>query len=168
MSAYLRTTRECPVSQLHPELLQPIQEYFQEHRLGHLESETLICCETFSQKKEAGRTGSWLSGKPDTTIYTGIVLTSEWLIWVHFGDQSGIRLNAAHLSRIRAELYTPPFIQESGLRIAGYIEGANTLVRGYIAMGTGSVVQKFCEEVRQATVNANPSPKRDWSKWLMR
>jgi elongation factor P--beta-lysine ligase len=51
MSDYNRTTRECSVSQLRPELFQAIRAYFQEHQLGELETETLSCIETISQKK---------------------------------------------------------------------------------------------------------------------
>jgi len=46
MSNYHRITRECTVSQLHPELRQAIQSYFQAHDLGNPETESLMCCET--------------------------------------------------------------------------------------------------------------------------
>ena len=34
MSDYNRTTRECQVSQLHPEVLLALRNYFQEQKLG--------------------------------------------------------------------------------------------------------------------------------------
>jgi hypothetical protein len=161
MSEYIRNTRECSVSQLHPELLQTIQSYFQEHKLGSLEAEALMCCETIStRKKSAGKIVSWLNGKSDTTIYTGTLLTSQWLIWVHRGDQSGTLLNAANLKQIRAGFYTSPLTKDAGLEIVGYIGDAKGRVRGYIGMGTDLVAQKFCEEVRQAIIKANPPTKK--------
>jgi hypothetical protein len=165
MSEYARTTRECSVSQLHPELLQAIQKYFQEHELGDLQAETLQCCETVSTKKSTGKRVSWLSDNTETTIYTGMLLTSQWLVWVQHGDKSGTRLNAANLNTIRAKFYTSTFMQDAGLEIIGYVGDSNTRVRGYIAMGTDMAAQKFCEEVKRATTQANPSTQKGWFKW---
>jgi hypothetical protein len=163
MSEYIRTTRECSVRQLHPELLQAIGNYFQEHKLGALEAETLLCCETLSKKKSVGKITSWLSGNLDTTIYTGMLLTSQWLIWVHYGDQSGTRLNAADLKQIRAEFYTSPLTKDAGLEIVGYIEDAKTRVRGYVGMGADPVARKFCDEVKQAITRENPPTQKGLS-----
>lgn len=166
MSEYIRTTRECSVRQFQPELLQPIQNYFQEHRLGALEAEALLCCETLSKKKSAGKMASWLSGNLDTTIYTGMLLTSEWLIWVQHGDQSGTRLNAADLKQIRAEVYNSPLTKETGLEIFGYISDSKIRVRGYIGMGAGPATQKFCEGVIEAINKVKPPPKKGLFRWL--
>jgi hypothetical protein len=167
MSEYIRTTRECSVSQLHPELLHAIGNYFQEHKLGALEAETLLCCETLSKKKSTSKLASWLSGNLDTTIYTGMLLTSQWLIWVHYGDQSGTRLNAANLEEIRAEFYTSPLTKDAGLEIFGYIGDVKNRVRGYIAMGADPAAQKFCDEVTQAINKVNPPPaKKGLFRWL--
>ena len=51
MSSYTRTTRECPVSQLHPSLLQAVREFFQTHQLGDAETVTRMCCETITEKR---------------------------------------------------------------------------------------------------------------------
>lgn len=165
MSEYIRITRECSVRQLHPELLQAIQNYFQEHKLGSLQAETLQCCETISRKKNTGRTVSWLSGKSDTTIYTGMLLTSQWFIWAHYGDKSGTRLSAANLSEIRADFFVSPFTKDASLQVVGYLESANARVRGSIGMGSDSAAQKFGEEARQATIRANP-PQKGLFKWF--
>jgi hypothetical protein len=165
MSEYNRTTQECSVSQLHPRLLQAIQNYFQEHELGELQAETLLCCQTISKKKNPDKAGSRLNEKPDATLYSGILLTSQRLIWVQYGDKSGTRLHAADLNNIRARYHTSTFMKDAGLEIVGYIGDSNSCVRGYIAMGTDRAVQKFCEAVRQATLKENPPPK-GWLKWL--
>lgn len=168
MSEYVRTTRECSVNQLHAELRQAIQKYFQEQKLGHLESETLMCCETISRRRTDSTTFAWLSSKPDAVIYTGMLLTSQWLIWVHYGDVSGTLLNAANLSEIRAEFYTPLFSKDAGLQIIGYIGDVKAGVRGYIGMGTDPAAQKFCEEVRQAIKEINPPAKKDPFRFVKR
>jgi hypothetical protein len=168
MSEYNRTTRECSVSQLHPELLRAIRNYYQEHNLGILETEALMCCETISKKKNASKLVSWLDDKSDTTIYTGMLLTSQWLIWVHHGDQSGTLLNAADLREIQAEYQTSPLTKDAGLKIVGYIADAKDRVQGRIGMGSDPAAQKFCMEVKQAIIKVNPPVKKGISRWFTR
>jgi len=169
MSKYTRTTRECRVSQLHPDLLHAIQNYFQEHQLGQLEAETLRCCETISTKKSARRPVSWLNDNPDTTIYTGMLLTAQWLIWVRNGDQSGLLLNAANLQDIKARAYSSRLTNDTGLEISGHIAGSKGHARGYIGLGPEAAVQEFCEAVRQAIAEAKPPGKQGlWSGFPFR
>lgn len=167
MSDYNRTTRECSVSQLHPELRQSIRSYFQKHQLGDLDAETLMCCETISQKKNFSKLVSLLKGVEDTTIHTGMLLTSQWLIWVKKGDQSGIVLNAANLKEIQVRIYASIFAPDTGLEISGFIGESKSQVRGYVGMGTELAAQKFCEEVQKAIDIINPpSPPKKIPKWL--
>ena len=169
MSNYIRTTRECPVNELHPELLKAFQNYFQEHAVGNLQADVVLCCETISTRKNAGKTASWLDGRPDTTIRTGLLLTSQWLIWASHGNQSGTRVHAASLNEIQAEFYTPLFTGgDAGLRIIGFVDEDNTHIRGYIGMGKDPAAQKFCEEVQQAILKANPPVRQDLFRWLSR
>ena len=167
MSDYDRTTRECSLSQLRPELLKAMQNYFLEHRLGSLEAETLMCCETTSTKKSTNKLISWLSGNSDATIYTGMLLTSDWLIWVHHGDQSGTQLNAANLKLlVQAEYATNPITKEAGLEIAGFIEAAKGGIRGQIGLGSDLAAQKFCEAVKQAVARAKPPAPKRQRRWF--
>jgi hypothetical protein len=160
MSDYNRTTRECPVNELHPELLRAIQSYFLECQLGDLEAETLLCCETVSEKKPSNRLVSWLKDERDTTIYAGMLLTSQRLIWVRRGDQSGTLLNAANLKEIQVKAYTSLFTKDTGLEIFGYLGHSNSNVRGYIGMGTELAAQIFCEEVRKAIAAVQPTTQK--------
>ena len=165
MSEYIRTTRECSVTEFHPEILQAIQNYFQEHRLGNLQADVLICCETISRKKSTGKTISWLNGRPDTIIHTGMLLTSQWLIWVHHGDQSGTRSNAANLTQIQVEYYAYPLTKDAGLEIVGYISDTKARVRGYIGMGADLAAHEFCEAVKQEIIKVNPPTQRGLFGW---
>lgn len=166
MSEFNRTTRECPVNQLHPEVFQALKKYFHEKNLGDLETETVLCCETLSTRKNAGGLFSLLSPTADTTIHTGIVLTSEWLVWVRSGDTSGALLSAANLNTIIVNTYKSLFVNDAGLEIIGYISDSKLVVRGYVGMGPEPAAQKFCEEVKQAIVKLNPPKQKSQSKWL--
>jgi hypothetical protein len=166
MSEYKRTTRECPVRQLHAEVLQAFRKYFEEHQLGKLEAETLGCCETISMKKKVDGLFSWLNASADTTIHMGIILAADRLIWARRGDKSGTRLTAAHLNQISVQEHTSFFSDDQGLDIIGYVEGSNSAIRGYIGMGPELATQKFCDEVKQAIAKVNPPIKKGWPKWM--
>lgn len=167
MSEYNRTTRECPVNQLHPEVFRALRNYFQEKDLGDLEVETVLCCETTSTKKSGGLF-SRFSTSVDETIYTGMVLTSEWLVWARSGDQSGVLLSSANLNVIVVNTYKSMFVNDSGLEIIGYIGDSKLVVRGYVGMGPEAAAQKFCEEVKQAVIKLNPPKQSSWPKWVGR
>src|SRR5215216_1062213 len=160
MSEYNRTTRECLVSQLDPELHQAFRKYFEEHQLGKLEAEAQLCCETISRKKNVGGLSSWLNGSADTTVHTGILLISDRLIWARHGDKSGTRLTAASLGQISVQEHTSLFRDDHGLDILGYVEGSNRAIRGHIGMGPELATQKFCDEVKQAIARVNPPVKK--------
>jgi hypothetical protein len=166
MSPYNRTTRECLVSELRPELYRAIQDHFQEQQWGDPETETRICCETISTKERAGRLPSWLDGEGDATVYTGMLLTSQQLIWVRIADDSGVVLTAADLKEIRVKAYTSPLTRDAGLEVYGFIGDSKGRVRGYIGMGPELAAQKFCEAVVQAVETVNPSAKRGLPRWL--
>ena len=165
MSDYNRTTHECPVSQLRPELFLAVRNHFREHELGDLETETLLCYETISTKKSSNPLVSWLNDGLETTVYMGILFTSEWLIWVRSGDKSGVLLSSADLKQIVARVYTSLLTRDSGLEIAGHIEGTKGIMRGDIAMESTTVAQKFCDEVNQAITKANPPAPKNLSRW---
>ncbi len=167
MSDYNRTTRECPVSQLHPEIRQAIRNYFKEHELGEPETGVLICCETVSERKRAGSLGSWLKDNTaDTTIHTGMVLTPELLIWVRRGDKSGLILNYADLKEIKVRIHASLFEREAGMDVHGFIGSAKARVKGYIGMGEEPAAKKFLDEVEKAITNVNPPPANIWSRWF--
>jgi len=165
MSDYNRTTRECSVSQLHPELFLAVRNYFQEHDLGDLETETIVCCETISRKKNANRLISWMNNGLDTTVYVATLFTPQWLVWVRSGDKLGSQMASADLKQISVRAYTSLFTRDSGLEISGRIEGSKGTMRGSIAMESALVAQKFCDEVNQAISKVNPPAAKNLSQW---
>lgn len=165
MSDYNRTTRECPVGQLHPELFLSLRNHFQEHKLGDLEIETLLCYETTSTKKNTNKLISWLNDGLDTTVYMAALFTSQWLIWVRSGDKSDVLLSSADLRLISVRVYMSLLTRDAGLEISGHIEGTKGLMRGGIAMESASIAQKFCDELNQAIIKANPPAPKNLSRW---
>ncbi len=165
MSDYIRTTRECPVRQLRPELFLAVRNHFQEHGLGDLETESLLCYETTSRKKDANRLVSWLNSGLDTTFHQGMLFTSQWLIWVRSGDKSGVQLSSADLREISVRVSASMLTRDVGVEVAGHIEGFAGMMRGVIAMESLSVAEKFCDEVNQAIIKVNPPVQKSISRW---
>jgi hypothetical protein len=147
-------------------LRQAIQNYFQEQNLGDPETETLLCCETVSTRKNAGGLFSLLNGAEDATVHTGMLLTSEWLMWMRKGDLSGIVLNAANLKEIQVKTYLSILNKDNGLEIVGYIRDSKNQVRGYVGMGPELAAQRFCEEVEKAVAKVQPPAPKPFSRWF--
>jgi hypothetical protein len=165
MSAYIRFTRECSFSQLRPELVRAIREYARNHReLGNVEIEVLMCCETTSEKKSTDALEALLGDEPDTTLYTGLLVTPQWLIWARYGEKSGVTVFSAKLQDVQVKPFASRLVKDTGIEVSGYIGDSKGRVRGYIGMGPEPAAQKFCEQVQKAIEQVRPKPakKRLW------
>ena len=167
MSAYIRVTRECIFGQLRPELVRAIREYAQNHReLGNVEVEVLMCCETTSEKKSADALAALLGDEPDTLLYTGMLVTPQWLIWARYGDQSGVTVSSAKLQDVQVRPFASRLVKDTGIEVSGYIGDSKGRVKGYIGMGPEPAAQKFCEQVQKAIERVSPKPaKKPW--WFL-
>src|SRR3712207_6139100 len=116
MREYRRTTRECSVAELHPELMKAVREYAGKQNLGDLESEVVICCETTSERLKKGLL-SRLFGDPDAIHHTAMLLTPALLIWGTTGKRRGTSIVSARLADIEVRDYEPSLIEDSGLDI---------------------------------------------------
>jgi hypothetical protein len=161
MSDYRRFTRECSFGQLRPELARAIREYGQNHRdLGDVEAQALMCCETTSEKKPTGALAALLGDNPDTILYTGMVVTPQWLIWARYGDKSSTRVSSARLQDVQVKVYASLLVKDNGIEVSGYIGDSRGKVRGYIGMGPEPAAQKFCDQVQKAIEKVNPKPAK--------
>jgi hypothetical protein len=165
MSDYNRSTIECSVRQLRPELRRALDDYFQKNSLGDIETETVLCCETVSERKEPNWLASLFGEKVGPPIYTAVLLTSAHLVWARGNLQSDIKVTGADLKFIRAKPYTSMFLSDNGLQVSGII-GNSATASGYIGMGPEPAAQKFCEEVQKAIVRINPAAARKWPSWM--
>jgi hypothetical protein len=166
MSNYQRSTRECPVTQLNPELLRAMREYFQTHNLGELETEVLACCETVSEKKAGSGLSNWLEPGLEATIFTAIVLTARSLVWARTHEKTGSLVVGADLVNIRAKAHYSFFSKDLGLEVTGLVENSKSNIHGIIGLGPEPAAQKFCDEVTQAIEKINPAPVRKFPRWM--
>ncbi len=166
MFGYTRTTRICPVSQIHSSLSQGVRDFFQAHQLGDPDTETLLCCETISRRDAPPRVVAWLDGNPNTKIYLATILTKEWLIWARHGDQTGMVVTGAKLQVIKVKAFVRRSSKEMELEISGFIANTREYVRGNLEMGPEPAAQKFCEAVVSAVLSAAPPSKSKFPRWL--
>jgi hypothetical protein len=154
LADFNRYTRECSFSELRPELIQAMRDYFENQKLVGIEVDILMCCETTSEKKTPDENTGVLAflteSDPDTTVYTGMFVTPEWLVWARIGDKSGTLVTSAHLRNVRVKPFSSQFTKDTGLQVSGFIGDSPGRVKGYIGMGPEEAAQKFCEEVVQA------------------
>jgi hypothetical protein len=168
MSNYNRTTRECPVGELQPELRQAVRKYFREHELGNPETETLLCCETVSTQKDTGWLNTLLAGGEEANIHTAMLLTSEWLVWVRKGDQSETVMTAANLTEVRVKPHLSLINKDRGLDIIAFLRDSKSTIRGYVGMGQGPATEKFCDEVVKAVEKVKPPEPKPFARWFGR
>jgi hypothetical protein len=166
MSKYRRSTRECAVIQLKPNLLRSLQEYFKSHHFGDLETECLVCCETISEKQSSNWFSDWLDAGADEVSYSAIVLTDRRLVWARAAAQAEGHSVGAELMNINAGVHFSWLTKDIGLMIAGLVEDSKGNVRGVIGMGPEPAALNFCETVHAAIEKVNPTPKRKWPAWM--
>ncbi len=160
MIGYTSATRKCSASRIYPSLYQAVREYFQTHQVGDLDTETILCCETTSEKQNPGKLTSFLDGNPDSTVHLAIILTAEWLIWARSGDRSGTLVTGTKLKLIRVKAFVARRTKDIQLEVSGFMVDSKEYVRGNLEMGPEVAAQKFCELVVKAVLNANPPEKR--------
>jgi hypothetical protein len=76
-----------------------------------------MCCETTSEKKRAGALAALLGDNSDTILYTGMVVTPQWLIWARYGDKSGIRVSSAKLQDVEIRAYASMLAKDTGMEV---------------------------------------------------
>ena len=166
MSDYRRITRECALERLRPELARAIRAHAQQHQLGDIEAEVLMCCETTAEKISSGRLDTWLSGNADTIItYLALLVTPQRLVWARSGDRSTTVAASAKLKELRVKVFRPKLTEDIGLEVHGHVEGTRTPVGGQLVMGPELAARKFCEEIKQAMDKVSPPQKGIRPRW---
>ena len=170
MADFNRYTRECAFSQLRPELIQAMRDYFENQKLVGIETTILMCCETTSEKKTPnGSRGvlAFLEGEdPDTTVYTGMFVTPEWLVWALSGDKSGAVAAGARLRVLRARVTVAWPSKEFRLELAGFMNDTTEYVRGHLDLGSQPAAEKICKAVSTAVLEQKPPPQKERRRWF--
>jgi hypothetical protein len=164
MGTIERTTRLTSIRQLNPKLLKAFQDYFQANKLGDLDSDALLCCETVTQRTGSSRLATGLDGKPDSAEVLGLILTHQYLLWARSGERTKTVVIGADLKQIRVKRYSSWIPKETGLEISGYIGASVDRVRGRFALGSEEAAKQFVDKAIHAVERITPPRKSIISK----
>ncbi|MGB7538275.1 MAG: hypothetical protein WBM17_07025 [Anaerolineales bacterium] len=165
MGTIERTTRFTSIRQLNPKLRKGLWDYFEANKLGALDSEAILVCETVTARTGFGRLAAWLDGSPDSTEVLGLVLTPQYLLWTRSGDRTKTIVVGADLKQIRVRKYASRFPKETGMEIIGFVGVYADRVRGRLALGPEEAAQQFVDGVISAVKKAKP-PRKSILPWL--
>jgi hypothetical protein len=145
MNDYLRSTRECALSELPPDLLNAIRSHVAQYHLGDIDHDTLICCETTSKnRKVTGILSRVMSGDPDPVRTTAIVLTPQWFIGARTGSRSGIFAFSARISDIEVrEFEEPEPTGDRGIVISGKMTDIPQPMESWWGLGAGPASERL-------------------------
>jgi hypothetical protein len=149
MNATARTTRECSLDSLQPDLLAAIRKHAEQYKMGDMESSIRMCCETISTEKKRGLFSSGV----ETTI-TGTLLTPEWLIVaVKKGDEEPVVISG-HLKNLQSHNFEDSAMfkinPDAGLNITGRYSDVTKQGMVFIGLGPEPAAQKFRQAVKEA------------------
>ena len=152
MSEYLRTTQECTLDTMRPELATAIQAQMEKLSIDAADHSAATCFETISTKQKKG-----VFQRKSQVIVTGILLTPKWLIWATGKENEQPGVLSADLNDIQIEDYEKSTMyklaQDSGINILN-IPTPTGLGTVFIGLGPGSASQKFRTSLREAIQKA--------------
>lgn len=147
MGDYKRTTRECTLDSMRPDLSAAIRAHVEKHTLGDILSAPVMCIETTSEKIKKGLFGG------GETVYTGAVLTASpgWLVWASGGTKAPMGVLSARLNQMRVEDYAKSdfakMIQDTGIFVHALFTDASEAGSTFIGLEENTAGKKFKEAV---------------------
>jgi hypothetical protein len=148
MNANTRTTRECPFESLRPEMLAAVREHMELYKIGNIESNILICCETTSIQKKNGLFGG------SEKVITVALLTSEWLILAVEKANEKPDVISGRLRNLQAQNFEDTAMfkisPDSGLNVTGRYSDVTKQGISFIGLGPELAAQKFRQLFQEA------------------
>jgi hypothetical protein len=145
MGDYKRTTRECTLDSMRPELSAAMRAHVLEYNLGDILSGAVMCVETESEKIKKRLFGG------GETIYTAAVLTKDWLVWANCGTKVTPHAMSARLSQITVQDYaTSSFaklIPDTGVNVNGLKTDTPEAGTTFIGLEENAAGRKFRDEL---------------------
>ena len=170
MSHYQRTTRECTLAELHPELAEAIRNYAQRQQWDNLEAEVVGCCETTTERTSANRLDAWLSSGAATISHLALIATPHRLIWAYSSERVRAGAASAQYKEMRLKIFTPKTTAGIAVDIYGRMDGTGEKTGGRFMLDGSSAAREFCEQVQRATAPlrqpAEEKPRR--RRWFGR
>jgi len=132
MSDWNRRTREVSVERLPTETTNAIQRHIEQHNLGPILSEALMCVYTDSEKTKKG-----LFGRAET-VRMAVILTPRWLVWSVEQPNAKAAVLSAQLIHVTIQDYAQTsfaeLIPDSGIQVTGMFTNAGEGASAFIGL----------------------------------
>jgi hypothetical protein len=145
MGDWNRTTRECTLDSMRPDLSAAIRAHVEKYNLGDILSAPAMCIETISEKTKKGLFGS------AETVYTGAVLAQGWLVWAAGELKAPIGVLSARLNQITVQDYAKSdfakMVPDTGIDVHGQYTNISKAGSVFIGLEENAAGRKFREAV---------------------
>jgi hypothetical protein len=140
---------------MRPELVAAIQKHIETYKLRDIQSSLLICCETTSTRQ---KTGFFATG--DETTITGMLITTELLVWTYGKEKGKPVVRSARLRNIDAQDFENTAMYQvnpdSGMNITGCYTDVTKQGQSVIGLGSDPTGEKFRQVLQYAIQKAQP------------
>ena len=152
MSDWNRRTKEVAMERLPLETTNAIQQYIEQHNLGSVLSDALMCVHTDSEKAKKG-----LFGRAET-VRMAVILTPRWLVWsVEQPDAKAVVISA-QLTQVTIQDYAQTsfagLIPDSGIQVTGMFTNAGEGASAFIGLEENIAGNRFKDLVIKTAQDA--------------
>ena len=166
MSHYHRTTRECTLAELRPELAEAIRAHAQRQQWDNLEAEVEACCETTTERTSTNRLDAWLNGDAPTISQLALIATPDRLIWAYSSDRARAGAASMQFTEMNLKIFRPKTTAGIAVDIYGRMDGTRDKTGGRLMLDSSPAAVGFCEKVRRAAdplyTHPEEKPRRKW------
>jgi hypothetical protein len=152
MSDWERSTKEIPLESLPEVVMSKILKHVEEHNLGSILDETLMCIQTDSVQVKKSFFGK------RQTVQVNAVLTRRWLVWAIQENMTQTVVLSAQLINLTVQDYAQTsfakMIPDSGLEVSGWFTDSRESTSAFIGLGDEMAANKFKELVIRTVQDA--------------
>lgn len=152
MSDWKRATQEISFGSLPSEMVSAINQHIEEHNLGSILSDTLMCVQTDSERIKKA-----LFGKTEKVRVVASV-TPRWLVWAILEMNMHTSVLSAQLINVTVQDYAQTsfarMIPDSGVEVSGMFTAASESVSAFIGLEANAAGNKFRETLMKAAQDA--------------
>lgn len=151
MSHAQRTTRECALVELRPELAEAIRAHAQRQHWPDWETAIAACCETTTERTHTNRLGAWLNADAPALSSVALVATPDRLIWAFSSDRAQAGAASAQYKDMRLKIFTPKRSVDIAVEIYARMDGTRDMAGGRFMLDGSPDARHFAAEVKRLT-----------------
>ena len=152
MSDWKRITKEISFDKLPSQMVSAIHHHIEQHNLGPILSDVLICIQTDSEKVKKSLFGGTEIVQVDAAV------TPRWLLWVIHGTKTQTAVLSAQLINITVQDYAQTsfakLVPDSGIEVSGLFTDNRESASAFIGLEDNAVGNNFKEMIIKAAQDA--------------